>query len=326
MSEERKWEELAAKLNDEHFDAEALPEDDEELSQATQADGLLKANKQTLLSVAGVNSESAWYRLKTQKERFSRKQLWVRVAGAAAAAVFMFGSGYYLKNLMPNDSQIAQPLTTLSIPKAAMGNVVLADGTRVYLNSDTELKYTDQPSGKREVYLNGEAYFEVTSDKSNPFYVHLNDFTIKVTGTMFNVKSYQDDNAETSLIEGKISILNPSGSELLDLKPDQTMLFEKDSRRMVVSDTPGARCDWRDGELFLKNKPLSEIAKTLERWYDIKLTFDDESIRNTCLTGTILKNKPIEQILEVLKISEPLHYEYEYKDQRLVEIKVSYRN
>lgn len=325
MSEERKWEEIAAKLNNEEFDADFLPQDKDEYNKIAEADRLLKANRKVLVELQKTKTTAAWYRFEARKGKQTRKHFIYRLVGAAAAAFILISSGYFLNTLVNHEPVQAESLTTLSIPNAEMGNIQLADGTKVYLNSGTELKYKDSFKGKREVFLDGEAYFEVKSDKTNPFFIHLNDFTIKVTGTKFNVKSYADCNPETSLMEGKISILNTRGSELLDLKPNETLVLDKSTRKMYVSETPAQRCDWRNGELFLKNKPLSEITQTLERWYDVKFEFADENVKSIRLTGTILKNKPIEQILEVLKISEPLHYTYEYQEQRLVKIKVDYQ-
>jgi ferric-dicitrate binding protein FerR (iron transport regulator) len=85
------------------------------------------------------------------------------------------------------------------------------------------------------------------------------------------------------------------------------------------------KTEWRSGKIYLKNKTIEEIASTLERWYDVRFEFETESIKQVRLTGTILKNKPIEQILEILKISEPLDFEYQYENQLLSTVKIHYK-
>ena len=213
--------------------------------------------------------------------------------------------------------------TSFNIPNAEMGNVVLPDGSKVKLNSSSQLKYPLKFISSREVFLTGEAFFEVTSDPGKPFFVHVDGFTVKVTGTQFNVKSYPGTNPEVTLEKGKITVINKGGDQTVELKPNQNLIFDKAQNRFFVTTTdPHLKTDWTQGKIFMKNQTIEEMAKILERWYDVKIVFDNESIRKVRLTGTILKNKPIEQILNVLVKSESIDFRYfdDSNDRKIIHI------
>ncbi len=317
------WEEIAANLNHEEFDEEIVAPGSKEFSQAREFDSLLKKEKKLFSLLLQSDTSKAWRILKSRKK--NRTTLIRNVFAYAAGVLLLISTGYMLRILVNHNSKESGSYTVFSVPNAEMGNVVLADGTKVFLNSASELRYAAAPGKSREVFLQGEAYFEVTSDKKNPFLVHLNDFTVKVTGTHFNVKSYPHSNAEATLLEGEISVLDKKGSEVVRVKPGESVVFDRSTRKMILSKVnTSSKTEWRSGKIYFKNKTIGEITATLERWYDVKFQFADESIKQVRLTGTILKNKPIEQILEVLKISEPIDFEYKYKDQVLLTIKISY--
>jgi ferric-dicitrate binding protein FerR (iron transport regulator) len=214
--------------------------------------------------------------------------------------------------------------TVFNIPNSEMGNVVLPDGTKVKLNSSSELRYPMKFLNSREVFLTGEAFFDVTSDPDNPFLVHVDDFTVKVTGTRFNVKSYPDTNPETTLEEGKIAVINSKGNTIVDLKPNENLVYNKAQNRVLISSIDiHQKMGWTEGKIFLKNQTIGEMAKIIERWYNVKIMFDDESLKHVRLTGTILKDKPIEQLLNVLVRSEAIDFKYieESSEGNIVHIK-----
>ncbi len=323
MSQNDTWEKIAAQLNDEDCDYDFGSGEKAAFEEAKQIDADLKANKKLLAQLQSKTVGFAWKKLVSRKKKQQRIRTLFRITGSAAAAIILLATGYYL-NSVADPNEVEDPsYTTLSIPYAEMGSITLSDGTHVFLNSGTELKFADLKDS-REVYLEGEAYFEVKSDKKHPFLIHMDDFTVKVTGTKLNVKSYPESNFEAILVEGSISLLNDKGSELLEMKPNEMVCYDRSSKKIYMSTCESnKRLDWKTGELYMKNKPIAEIAQTLERWYDVKIDFADESIKDICITGTLLKNKPIEQILEVLKISEPLKYKYEYNDEKLELIRIS---
>jgi len=321
MNKKKIWEEVAASLNQEEFDKEIVAQAEPDLSQVRKAHFLLKNEKKILDLLLKADTSKAWDRLKAKKT--NTRVLIRNVLGYAACAILLIASGYLLRSRLDNKPEEPESYTIFSVPNAEMGNVVLADGTRVFLNSATEIRYSHS---KREVFLDGEAYFEVKEDKKNPFLVRLDDFTIKVTGTRFNVSSYSICNTkEATLVEGEISILNNRGSEITKMRPNESVVFDESTHKFTVNQVnTSSRTEWRSGKIYLKNRTIEEIANTLERWYDVKFEFENESIKKIRLTGTILKNKPIEQILEILKISEPIDFEYRYDNQLISTIKIKH--
>jgi transmembrane sensor len=319
------WEEIAASLNQEEFDQEIAAPGNMDLSQIREIDSLLKKDKKLIDLLLQTDTSRAWRILKSKKS--NRVSFIKKMLAYAAGVVLLIASGYMLNTWMNSKSAEKGSCVVFSVPNAEMGNVVLADGTKVVLNSASELKYPSALTKQREVFLKGEAYFDVKSDKGDPFLVYLDDFTIKVTGTQFNVKSYPKCNTEATLVEGEISILNKKGAEIAKIKPDESVVFDRSTGKITVNRVnTQARTEWRNGKIYLKNKTIEEIAHTLERWYDVRIEFENESIKKVRLTGTILKNKPIEQILEILKISEPLDFEYKYENQVLTIIKIRHMN
>ncbi|MGE4586950.1 MAG: FecR family protein [Mangrovibacterium sp.] len=321
MEKNKIWKEVAASLNQEAFDEEIAAQGGQDSAQIREIDFLLKKDRKLIDLLLKKDTAKAWAKLKSKKTNqgsFIKKML-----ACAAGAILLVASGYLLKAQLDNTPPAKESCIVFSVPNAEMGNVVLADGTRVFLNSASELKYAAGSENSREVFLKGEAYFEVKPDRKNPFLVHLNNFTIKVTGTQFNVRSYPDSNTEATLIEGEISILNQRGSELTKVKPNESIVFDQSTKKLILSCVnTSSKTEWRNGKIYLKNKTMEEIATSLERWYDVKFEFADESIKKVRLTGTILKNKPVEQILEILKMSEPIDFEYTYKDQLISAIKI----
>lgn len=324
MEKNKIWEEVAASLNQEAFDEGIATQGDPDSAQIRETDFLLKKDKKLIDSLLKADTSSAWRKLKFKKS--NPASFIMKTVACAAGIILLVASGYLLKAQLDNTPVAKESYIVFSVPNAEMGNVVLADGTRVFLNSASELKYAAGSENSREVFLKGEAYFEVKSDKKNPFLVHLDDFTIKATGTQFNARSYPLSNPEATLIEGEITILNKRGSEVTKVKPNETIVFDQSTRKIIVNSVNShCKTEWRSGKIYLKNKTIEEIASTLERWYDVRFEFENESIKKVRLTGTILKNKPIEQILEILKISEPLDFEYQYENQLLTTVKIHYK-
>jgi ferric-dicitrate binding protein FerR (iron transport regulator) len=324
MNKKRIWEEIAAGLNQEEFDKEIAAQEETELSQLREIHSLLKKEKKVIDLLLKTDTSKAWEQLKSKK--INTAVLIRNILAYAACAVLLIASGYLLHSRLDIKPEEKESWTVFTIPNAEMGNVILADGTKVFLNSATTIRYHSTPSKQREVFLNGEAFFEVKADKKNPFLVHLNDFTIKVTGTQFNARSYtRCSTEEATLIEGEIAILNNKGSEITKIKPNESVIFDKSTHKFAVNKVnTTSRTEWRSGKIYLKNKTIEEIAATLERWYDVRFEFENESIKQVRLTGTILKNKPIEQILEILKISEPVDFEYQYENQIISTIKIKH--
>lgn len=193
---------------------------------------------------------------------------------------------------------------TLETPMGSKMKTTLPDGTEVWQNAGTTLKYPAKFSEKnREVFLVGEAYFHVKSDKKHPFHVQTPEGTVTVTGTRFNVSSYTaDDTYSVVLEEGKVSFTPKGKAEEIDLKPlQQILLNKKDGVIQKKNIDTDKFTSWKDGKLIFRDDPLSEIVTRLNRWYDadIKIVDPDHKLKDYTFTMTV-QQETIEQVLEYL--------------------------
>lgn len=203
----------------------------------------------------------------------------------------------------------------LTIPRGGQFYIELADGTAVWLNSDTKLKYptkfiNGEPRKVELIY--GEAYFDVSpSSKHNGaiFQVNNGNQNIEVLGTEFNIKNYKNDNfIETTLVEGKISLEVDNEKDIL--LPNDQLTYNIDSnnieKRIVdVYDI----ISWKEGLFIFEDKSLLEACKLMSRWYDVDFVIENEELENILLSGQINKNQKIEHILTTLKNIKNISYE-----------------
>ncbi len=210
------------------------------------------------------------------------------------------------KDTLVNGSAINHDLAMnqLIIPFGKTSEVLLSDGTRVYLNAGSRLVYPEHFSGKaREVYLVGEAFFDVKSDKNYPFIVQLDDLRIKVLGTRFNISGYSADNIiETVLEEGRVTVeKNNAGlfDKATELIPDQMASFNKTTHetnlKSVNADT---YILWTKGLLQFESTDLSRITKRLERYYNIRFEFRDPLLGGLRISGKLELKEDKDEICE----------------------------
>ena len=186
----------------------------------------------------------------------------------------------------------------LQVPRGGEYALVLSDGTRVWLNAETELSYPSYFSGKdRRVKLKGEAYFEVTADTSMPFIVETKHLQINVLGTSFNISAYPDESHHATLAKGKIKAIYEEKQVILS--PGEQALLT-DSGMIVHAVDIATYTSWKERRFVFKNKPLQEVARDLERWYNVRLTIrqDAQPIR---LTANLPKYENIEKILHIIE-------------------------
>ena len=207
-----------------------------------------------------------------------------------------------------------EPITMneIIVPKGQIKNVLLPDGTLVFLNSDTKLSYNSNLGQKnREVSLEGEAYFDVTYNNSIPFVVHTCENDITVLGTAFNVKAYPDGNIhQTSLERGKIMI-SYQNQESYVLNPNQTYLLIRDinSSKVFKTENVEEHSLWTKGRIILRNQPFSEIARDLERSHKVTFDIQNKQIINSRYTGEFSREDDIGKILKIISLTS--HFEFE---------------
>lgn len=177
----------------------------------------------------------------------------------------------------------------IQIPKGGEYELILPDGTHVWINSDSELSFPTQfDSTRREVFLTGEAYFSVTKDKEKPFIVKVNeDIEIKVLGTQFNVQAYQDENTiETTLCEGSVNVSD--GKQKVTLTPSLQAVYSKSTKNLITRKVDTRLySSWKDGLFVFENKALEEIMTTLSRWYNIHVFYANQAVKTYHFTGDL---------------------------------------
>ncbi|WP_243236349.1 FecR family protein [Flavobacterium pectinovorum] len=192
---------------------------------------------------------------------------------------------------------------TLSTPTGGQYNIVLADGTKVYLNTVSSIKYPTQFNGdQRIVELEGEAYFEVAKNKNKPFIVKSGNQSIEVLGTHFNVHAYNNEAIiKTTLLEGSVAVSYKSQKAIL--KPGQQSNVSDDFNRIGIRkvDTEAAIA-WKNGRFKFDNADLKSVMKQLERWYGIKVEYRGD-VSDVRFNGGTFMNKNLSEVLKVLELS-----------------------
>lgn len=186
----------------------------------------------------------------------------------------------------------------LIVPQGGTYTIELSDGTIVHLNSKTTLRFPAKfAQGSREVYLEGEALFNVARNETAPFYVHVADNRIRVLGTVFNVCAYGDEQAwQTILAEGSVSVNRPARPEIL-LTPGQRLTVDKTSGNSEVTAVDALfHTSWVEGKYYFNDMALGDIVRKLQRLYDFDMTYADESLKYSCFSGAINKGRPIEEL------------------------------
>ncbi len=192
--------------------------------------------------------------------------------------------------------------------------ILLPDGTKVWLNSGSKLIYPERFTGKsREVRLTGEAYFQVSADREHPFYVDLDGYKVKATGTSFNISCYPDEKEILTYLEhGKVSLLigkDGTRVQTVPLGEKETMIMDRNEKGYRIQRTEGGKyLAWIDGMLILKNDDIHDVAVRLGRWYNAEVTFDDELARSGYIFTATFKKESLEEALELLSYSSPITY------------------
>ena len=207
-----------------------------------------------------------------------------------------------------------EPTNTLYTAKGIKGEVVLPDGSKVTLNSDSRISYPANFTGAtRDVEFSGEGYFQVEKDSLHPMVISCNnDFKVIVYGTTFNLKTYSNDNsARTTLISGAIKIVeNVNGKEFVrDVAPNQTYTIEKNKQLATLQQEPDTDkvCEWKDGILSFDSTPLCEVVKILERWHGLQIVVESKNKENIPITARFT-TESIVHIMDLLKFSTEIDY------------------
>ena len=205
---------------------------------------------------------------------------------------------------------------TLKIPRGGEYFIILSDSTKVWLNSETTLRFPVQfAADVRSVELTGEAYFEVKKNTKIPFVVNSVNQSIKVLGTQFNVSSYpENQNIYTTLVEGSVEVLMSNNPQInLILKPnEQSILNSNNNQIQKKSVDVNQYVAWKDGRFVFREQPLVEIMGTLSKWYDVQVVFSNERDKKLMFTGNLERYADFGEILAKIEKTNEVSFVIEH--------------
>jgi transmembrane sensor len=286
-----------------------------------------------------------------KKRRQFIKEL-MKYAAIFVVALSLGVAGYLSLNRNTNNSSKIV-WNTIEAPFGSRAHLTLADGTKVWLNAGSQLRYSSNFSSQnREIFLEGEAYFDVTPNKKMQFIVRTSHLDVKVFGTEFNVKAYPDENIiQTTLVRGSVilegDIIAKNGKGIVLLKPNQTATYfihpqvsdkmsnksgDQIERKIAGNENleiipvvnPIVYTSWKDSKWIIEGETLSDLAKKLERRFNMKFIFQSNTLQDYRFTGT-LKEETLEQVLNLIKLSAPIDYMIQNNEVYLNENK-SFKN
>lgn len=241
-----------------------------------------------------------------------------RWASVAAAAIILTAVAVVVLRPKQQQMEVAK-LMERQNGKATKATIELADGSKIWLNADSKLSYPEVFNGKtREVYLTGEAFFDIAAHPEKPFIVHLSSGSIHVLGTSFNIRAYENEAVQTSVRTGKVAFIPAYGTgkkpDTIYITPDEKVTYRKladddDVDSPIVKEVTSAEDDkaWTEGRLVFRDKTLEEIASELERTFGKKVTFGNDAPRYYRLTGAFQDNS-LQDIMYYLARSKAFHY------------------
>ncbi len=217
---------------------------------------------------------------------------------------------YKVSNAVARSASIAY--NTITTSKGNQYQVLLPDGTRVWLNAASSLKYPEIFSGnERKVILTGEAYFEVAKNKDMPFRVQTNNQDVQVLGTHFNINSYSDDQTiKTTLLEGSIKVSNSNFAKIL--KPGEQSLLNINGLgniNVITNIDVEGETAWKSGLFNFNNAALKSILGQLERWYDVKI--DYQSVPDKRYNGMVSRRSKLSEVLKMLELTGNISFKIE---------------
>ena len=245
---------------------------------------------------------------KTDKAEQNHFQLpkWLRVAAMFVLPVITAVGMYFYRS--PDETAPGQ--LVVAVERGQKANITLPDGSKVWLNSQSRLTYsTNFNVKKRELQLDGEAYFEVAHNPNKPFIVRSNDISVRALGTAFGVKAYNEDVLISSiLMKGKVLVTTPDGEAIL--MPNERIIYDKTTHKKEQSTVANATdfTGWIHNELRFEDESLGDIAKTIRRIYNVEVVFASEKLKSQRYTGTI-NNNSLESVLNIICLTSPVSFQ-----------------
>jgi len=270
-------------------------------------------NKENSQLLDKIHHRIALEESKTIARRFTLYRNLLKVAAVLITGLIISTFFLYTK---PEKQFNLATIETVTTPYGARTNFKLPDGSEVWMNSGSTISFPKQYSAIRNVELTGQAYFKVLKD-GKPFIVKTRLGSIEVMGTSFDVKAYTDETFETTLVEGSVKV-NNNINQLETLKPGQQSAITLANEFSVNEVNTELSTSWREGRLMFVNEPFANVAKALERWYNVKIELQGEKLKKLGYTGTI-EMETFGEVLELINTTTPIKYKFE-KNSRVLKI------
>lgn len=315
-NQDKIWELAASKIHDEADKTEAT-----ELKEMIQQENHKKVYRsvnemhEKLKETAPLRHSSGSHSWEKVTQYFKQKQfrLYLNISKYAAILLLAFLLGTLINYQWKPAAKFPPAYNEIYVPLGQMSEITLSDGTHVWLNSGTTLKYPENFGSKsRDVMLTGEAFFKVTHSEI-PFKVKIKNNEVEVLGTTFAAVAYPDENfSQVTLVEGKVQINDNTGHTLTQLKPRQQANLPDDSKEKITTKSVNTIFyeSWVNGEIKFDNERLADVARRMERWYNVEIQFTSKEASDLKFTGTILKNKPIDQSMKAISLLLPIEVKY----------------
>lgn len=253
-----------------------------------------------------------WQISREIKQKKGTKQIlnYVKLLRWAAIILLPVASALITYYCMSTGKDFGKDATvTFTTGYGEKAEVILADGSHVWLNAGSSLTYGEKQFNRKErkVFLRGEACFEVESNRKKTFVVETKDMTLIATGTTFNVTAYDNDpSARSVLLEGELLVRTPIRKELLS--ENQRATYWKESRTLTTDEVYARDyVEWRGGSFYFDNCSFTEITRTLSRVFNVEIHLLSDELREMRFTGT-LGNSSIKNVLDILTLASPMRY------------------
>ena len=281
--------------------------------------GLLRRERKLFnaMILAGHSRRTDIQRMRNRRNYFIREFLKI-----ASVIVITVSVTAVLFSIGKDNEDMYLAMQTITVPAGQRVNLDLPDGSNVWLNAGTTMKYpVSFMKGKREVILDGEAYFEVAHNEKSLFVVRTHAMDVEVLGTKFNVEAYSAGRTfEASLMQGKVRVKSPANEKLAVVLLPHYKTTLKDGKLVVSKIDDYNVYRWKEGLYCFKNKPFARIMEDLERYYDLKIQLDKKSIEGVALTGKFRISDGLDYALRVLQKDVAFTYRRD-KDNDVIYIK-----
>lgn len=308
------------------YDRRATPAEKEEVKQwiedsSGNIEEFIKEREffSAMILSGGMNAEQI--KSNTVDRKKPRRHLFIEFLKVAAIAIIAIAASFYFQHYI-NKVSSDQNLLTVTVPPGQRVNLTLPDGTDIWLNARTQLRYPGVFKGdKREIYLNGEAYLDVKHQKGQPFIVHTSKCAVEVLGTKFNIEDYADSkDFSTALFEGSVKVSdNEQAKNTVTLSADQLAIF--DGGKLIVdkiSDFDYYR--WRDGLVAFKDMGFEQLMQRFEKCYGIQIVIENEALKEYGFSGKFRISDGIDNALRVLQRDAPYTFRKD-EDENVIYIK-----